>query len=213
VIAGAAALIAGGCGADGSAASTLGGTTPDLSTATTVVVPATSTAPIDPVTSTNAMTSTPSTAAPSTVLTVPLGYARGPHDVSQALETAKVLWANANIASYRLTIAEHRSNWTAGCKWNIVVADGVMTEDGVDPSSTSSTCLPIEWTVEQLHELIAYWLDTVSQFPASEFGEHTLDVQFNDIGVPVAMDYDLANGEDEESSLRVTFTATTGVRQ
>jgi hypothetical protein len=148
---------------------------------------------------------TPSIAAPS-IVTVPLGYSVGPHAVSEALEAARVLWSDANIANYRLTIAEDRNYWSAGCRWNVVVSEGVVTESEVDPSSTSSACMPNESTVEQLHAIISYWLDSVSEFADPEFGEHTLNVEFNEIGVPVAMEYDLANGADEESSKRVTFT-------
>jgi hypothetical protein len=142
------------------------------------------------------------------VTTVPLGQSLGARAASKALDSARVRWSDANIASYRLTIAEDRNFWSAGCRWINVITDGVVTESEVDPSSTSSECIPIESTVEQLHEMISYWLDSVSEFAAPQFGEHTLDVEFNDIGVPVAMEYDLANGNDEESSMRVTFTPT-----
>lgn len=148
---------------------------------------------------------TSSIAVPS-IVTVPVGYAVGPQAVSEALEAARVLWSDANIANYRLTIAEDLNYWSAGCRWNVVISEGVVTESEVDPSSTSSTCMPNESTVEQLHEMISYWLDSVSEFADPEFGEHTLNVEFNEIGVPVAMEYDLANGADEESSMRVTFT-------
>jgi hypothetical protein len=66
--------------------------------------------------------------------------------------------------------------------------------------------MPNDSTVEQLHEMISYWLDNVSGYADPEFGDHTLNVQFNEIGVPLAMEYDLANGADEESSMHVTFT-------
>lgn len=205
-VAGAAVLIAGGCDANASTASTLESTTWDTPLTTTDVDPTTSATSSDPATA-NPVLTTASTATPSTLLSVPLGYARGPQEVSQALDTARVVWADASITSYRLTIAENRSIWTEGCKWNVVVDAGELTDNGVDPSSTARPCPPIEWTVEQLHQMIGYWLETVGQFGA--FGDlHILDVQFNDNGVPVAMDYDLANGVDEESSLRVTFTAT-----
>ena len=39
-----------------------------------------------------------------------------------------------------------------------------------------------------------------------QFGEHTLNVRFNEIGLPIAMEYDLANGADEESFMDMTFT-------
>ena len=137
--------------------------------------------------------------------TVTLSRTVGARAVSEALASARTRWADANIADYRLTIAEERSVWSAGCRWIIDVSDGIVTGSEVDPSSASSECNPIEWTVEHLHEIIASWIDTISEFAAPEYGEHTLVVQFDDIGVPVAMEYDLANGDDEESSMRVTF--------
>ncbi len=160
-IAGAAVLIAGGCGADRSTASTPG-TTRDTSPATTAV--------------------------------------------SEALEAARVLWSDANVADYRLTIAEDLNYWSAGCRWNLVISQGVVSASEVDPSSNSPTCAPYESTVEQLHDMISDWLDNVGEFADPEFGEHTLNVRFNEIGVPIAMEYDLANGADEESSMKVTFT-------
>ena len=87
-----------------------------------------------------------------------------------------------------------------------MVSNGVVTEAEVDPLSSTTQCTSVEWTVEQLHEMIAGWLDDVSAVPSPEFGEHKLNVRFNDIGVPAAMEFDLANGDDEEHSMRVSFT-------
>ena len=195
VIVGVVALIVGGCGSDGSTASP-DATTPVTSPATTVVAPASSTAPSDPGTTTTAA-----------AVTVSLGNSVGPDAVSEALEAARVLWTDADVSSYRLTIAENRNYWSAGCKWNIVVTDREVTANAVDPASTSTSCTPLEWTVEELHDMVAYWLASIREFAAPEFGEHTIEVQFDDIGVPVALEYDLANGADEESSMQVTFTA------
>jgi hypothetical protein len=200
-----AVLIVGGCGADGSTTSTPEGTTAGTSLATAVAGPVTSAAPSMPATTTNVVMSTASIAAP-TVVSVPLGYSMGPHAVAEALEAARTMWSDANVSNYRLIIAENRNYWSAGCRWNVVVTEDVVTESEVDPSSTSSTCMPNDSTVEQLHEMISYWLDNVSGYADPEFGDHTLNVQFNEIGVPLAMEYDLANGADEESSMHVTFT-------
>jgi hypothetical protein len=49
-------------------------------------------------------------------------------------------------------------------------------------------------------------LHEVSEFADPEFGEHTLDVSFSELGVPESIEFDLANGADEEVSLQVTFT-------
>ena len=48
--------------------------------------------------------------------------------------------------------------------------------------------------------------DDVERFGDPTFGAHTLDVVFDEVGVPVAIDFDLANGADEETSLRSTIT-------
>jgi hypothetical protein len=81
-----------------------------------------------------------------------------------------------------------------------------VTEVSVDPASTGPQCSEIEWTVEQLHDLIERDADEIEQFSDPSFGIHTFDVMFNEVGVPVAIDFDLANGADEETALRLTFT-------
>jgi hypothetical protein len=117
------------------------------------------------------------------------------------LNQARVRWSDADIATYRLTVAENLNFWSAGCTWIVVVSEGVVTETKADLPE----CPQVEWTVEQLHETISGWIDEVSEFASPEFGDHTLAVHFDDNGVPVAMEFDLANGADEESSMRVTF--------
>jgi hypothetical protein len=127
--------------------------------------------------------------------------------VSEGLGQARTHWSDADIESYRFTVAENLNFWSAGCTWVTVVSEGAVTEmDVTETPADPAACVPIEWTVEQLHEMIAGWLDDVHQFPSAEFGEHTLAVEFDDDGVPVALEFDLANGADEESSMRVTFT-------
>lgn len=126
--------------------------------------------------------------------------------LSAELDSARIRWSEAEIGSYRLSIAEDRNYWTKGCGWRVTVSKSVVTESEVDPASTSGQCRPIEWTVEQLHQTISGWLDDADVRSGPEFGEHTLTARFNDVGVPVAMEFDLANGNDEESSIRVTFT-------
>ncbi len=149
--------------------------------------------------------SAPTVAATSVVPSIAPMEAHETVAVSHALESAKVRWSEAGIASYRLTVAEDRNTWSQGCRWITVISDGAVTAGEVDPS-TSSECHPVDWTVEQLHEMIAGWLEAVDEFAGPEFGEHTIAVQFDDLGVPVAMEFDLANGNDEESSMRVTLT-------
>jgi hypothetical protein len=106
-----------------------------------------------------------------------------------------------------LTVAETSNYWTASCTWVTVVFDSVVSEmDVIETPADPAACPPIEWTVDHLHEMIAGWLDAVSQFPNAEFGEHRLAVQFDGDGVPVELEFDMANGDDEESSMIVTFT-------
>ena len=127
--------------------------------------------------------------------------------MSEALTAARARWAEAAVTSYRLTVSEDRNYWSQGCTWTTVVSSGVVTESTIDPSSTAQECPPAEWTVEDLHDLIASWLSSIEEFAGPEFGEQTLQVEYNEIGVPVTMEYDLANGDDEEASMRVTFEA------
>lgn len=125
--------------------------------------------------------------------------------VSEALDEARDRWADAAVDSYRLTVAEDRNHWSRGCTWTTLVSDGVVTESGIDPSSTTQGCQQAEWTVEQLHDLVSSWLASIEEFASPAFGDHQLEVEFNEIGVPLTMEYDLANGDDEEAAMRVTF--------
>jgi len=181
-IAGASLLIASGCGDDRSTGSP--------AASTTIAVDA-STLPV-------ATTSVTTTDAPAETDLAGAALV--------ALDRARAIWADADIASYRLVVAEDRNFWSAGCTWTTVISRGVVIESDVDPSSTSNHCTAIEWTVEQLHQGISYSINSIREFSAAEFGQHTLEITYNDLGVPVAVEYDLANGADEESSMRVTFT-------
>ncbi len=123
-----------------------------------------------------------------------------------ALSDARARWAEAEIDTYQLEVAEKVNSWSAGCVWVTAVTDGAVTEVSVDPASIGPECSEIEWTVEQLHDLVERDADEIEQFSDPSFGIHTLDVTFNEVGVPVAIDFDLANGADEETALRLTFT-------
>lgn len=138
-----------------------------------------------------------STTPPDTTPTEP--------SVPEALDEARDRWAEAAVTSYRLTVSEVRNSWSRGCTWTTVVSDGVVTESTIDPSSTAQECPRAEWTVEELHDLISSWSASIEEFASPEFGEHRLQVAYGEIGVPAAMDYDLANGDDEEASIRVNF--------
>ena len=146
------------------------------------------------------MTTTPG-GVTSVATTIGLTEPLDARAVSEGLDQARVRWFDANIATYRLTVAEILNFWSAGCTWIIVASEGVVTET----KANRPECPRVEWTVEQLHEMVSGWIDEVSEFASPEFGEHTLAVRFDDNGVPVTMEFDLANGVDEETSMRVTF--------
>ncbi len=59
--------------------------------------------------------------------------------------------------------------------------------------------------VEKLHDVVSRMVHDVEGFAAPEFGRHQLAVTFDAHGVPEAINFDLANGSDEESSMQVTF--------
>ena len=122
-----------------------------------------------------------------------LGPDGGPiedESIRSTLSDARARWAEAEIDTYRLEVAEEVNYWSAGCVWATSVTDGAVTEV----------------SVEQLHDPIERDADEIEQFSDLSFGIHTLDVMFNEVGVPVAIDFDLANGADEETALRLTFT-------
>ena len=122
------------------------------------------------------------------------------------LAQATVDWSEAGIGNYRLAVSETRNSWARGCRWETEVSDGVVTEASVDPTSTSSYCSEVEWSVEHLHDMIGEWADEIDTFSDPVFGQHTLEVTFGELGVPTTLNFDLANGDDEESSLQVIMT-------
>ncbi len=141
--------------------------------------------------------------------TAPTPRSNGPNDATagvDALEQARIRWSDADVTSYRLTVAEHRNYWSAGCTWITVVTDAIVTETSIDPSSPTDSCAETEWTVERLHDTIADMAGSIDQYSSPEFGQHTLEVTYNELGVPEAIEFDLANGYDEEASTQVAFT-------
>ncbi len=129
----------------------------------------------------------------------------GKTSIRTELADARAQWFDAESRNYSLTLSEARNYWFAGCRWSSAITDGVVTEASVDPASTSSYCAPVEWNVEMLYDRISRWADTIDQFSDPAWGEHTLTATFGEHGVPVALNFDLANGNDEESTLRVNF--------
>ena len=105
-------------------------------------------------------------------------------EATDELDRARARWADADIASYTLSVAEDVNAWGAGCTWVVEVSDGIVTDsESARPSSTASDCFPVEWTVEQLHQMISGWIADVGRYPDPEFGQHTLDVRYDDSGV------------------------------
>lgn len=131
----------------------------------------------------------------------------GQSSVRMDLAEERATWAGAAISRYRVEVTESRNYWTNGCVWITVVAEGQIVSATVDPESTSQNCAEIEWTVAYMHDQIAHWADAIDRYSDQKFGEHTLEVEYNESGVPVHVVFDMANGSDEESSLSVRFLA------
>jgi len=122
--------------------------------------------------------------------------------IAEALDRARLRWSEASISDYRLTIAENRNYWSKGCIWVSIVSSGVVTEASSGATSPAS-CGEYGWTVEELHDMVSGMLGDIDEFAAAEFGDHHLEVTFDADGVPVAIEFDLANGDDEERSMQV----------
>lgn len=132
--------------------------------------------------------------------------------VRMDLAEAKVRWADAGISDYQLELYESLNYWSAGCSWLTSIVDGTPSEASISVSSSdspsdSTTCGRGQGnTTEQLHARIAQMADELDRFSDPSFGEHRLEVKFDDLGVPTSIKFDLANGNDEELSLRIRFT-------
>jgi hypothetical protein len=159
-------------------------------------------------------TLTSTEAAPAETTEVPPTSTLAPSGVNDfsaiedALADAEARWAESGPAAYRLTIVESVNYWVQGCSWTIDVADGIATQVPTDPAPSNTECGEAVWTVEDLHEQIRQLLADVTEFADPAFGEHTLDVEFDSLGVPTSIEFDLANGADEELSRSITFTPT-----
>lgn len=124
------------------------------------------------------------------------------------LEDARVKWADAELSDYQLVVTSGPNQLSSdGCEWTTVVANGVVNTAVVTLGSEFG-CEVVEWSVEALHDLVADLQEDVQRFDAPEFGEHTLDVDYDARGVPVAIDFDLANGDDEELAYQVDLAST-----
>lgn len=144
-------------------------------------------------------------------LTIEFEDLTGVHSIRTELAEARQRWAAAEIGSYRVEVVETRNYWSTGCRWITVTTDGVATEISLGPEPPGSTsgklCTETEWNIPKLHSLISRFADNIDEFSHPDFGEHTLEVDFADDGVPRAIRFDLANGNDEESIQFITFIA------
>lgn len=131
--------------------------------------------------------------------------ANGPSIQSQLAE-AKATWSTAGVDGYRLEIQELRNYWTRGCRWASETVGGATTPDNVRDSTMLDNCSDVAWTVELLHRRVQQMLNDLEEFSDPVFGEHTLKVSYNDEGVPTTIEFDMANGADEESLFQVVFT-------
>lgn len=151
----------------------------------------------------------PHVSATSSAPTTPAVVGNGFSAVADALTDAEPRWTNADISNYQLVVAEQLNYWSRGCTWTNIVSGGLVTDTKVAPAPSSGhECPAVDYTVEQLHSTIARYLRDIDEFADPEFGVHRLEVSFDDVGVPTAIEYDLANADDEESSMQVSFTPT-----
>lgn len=121
------------------------------------------------------------------------------------LSEAKNLWSKAKSSDYELEVAELENYWSKGCVWLTTVAEGLVVASSPTGDS-SSACSDQSFRVETLHARVEEWHRAVEQASNPEFGRHTLEVDYDTLGVPTEMRFDLANGSDEESTLRIRFT-------
>lgn len=128
----------------------------------------------------------------------------GPEFVAEVLSDARAAWEESEIGSYRLTVSEDENYWSRGCTWVSTVRNGSVV-DVVTASASTTECTDVEWTVDELHNMIERMIDQVVENSALEFGPHVLDVRFDTSGVPETITFDLSNGADEETSMRVEF--------
>ena len=125
--------------------------------------------------------------------------------VRSDLANARSAWASAGIVAYRLEVVEQVNHWARGCRWTTEVRDGRVVDRSLD-AGNNSYCREIDWTIEMIFDQVSGWLDTTDEFSDPSFGEHTVVAVFDERGVPTALEFDMANGYDEESTMEITFT-------
>ena len=122
------------------------------------------------------------------------------------LQSAQDTWRGAGISDYQLVVTSGPNMISPdGCEWSSAVrGDNVETAEVLVGSEFG--CLEIEWSAERLHALVAELVLDLRRFESPEFGQHTMRVEYNETGVPTVIEYDLANGDDEELSYRIAFS-------
>ena len=121
------------------------------------------------------------------------------------LADARARWRLAGIRSYQIRLWERVNYWSRGCSWTSIVENGAIVSERAGERGGES-CMTAGITVETLHDRVARMARDIESFPAEEFGDHTLDVSYDEIGVPTNITFDLANGSDEETDQQITFT-------
>ncbi len=127
-----------------------------------------------------------------------------------SFDQAKLAWEKADISDYEVIAIASELQRRQGCRWSIVVTAGVITESLNEMTGTSTTCGQWDLAVGELHDLIEQLTDEVGAFSDRGIGESTFEVVFNEVGVPVSIEYDIANVIDEEVSMKLTFRALPG---
>ena len=149
----------------------------------------------------DASTTTTTSATTSTDLAIENDFGL----VADALGQARTRWVEVGLSRYQLIVTESRNYWSKGCVWISDVSDGTVVETTMG-SGSPDRCIERDWTVEKLHDMVSSMLNDTRTFSARRFGQHHLDVTFDASGVPVMIGFDLANGDDEETSIQVMFT-------
>ncbi len=159
-------------------------------------------------------TTTPAATSETVTTTAPAPTTALLNDTSSVraeLDVARSAWAEVGVDRYRLEVSEHRNYWSRGCRWTSIVDAGTIVEAPVEDSDEGGApCSEIYWTVELLFDEIERMANEIDAFARPDFGVHTLEVEFAETGVPEVIDFDLANGADEETLRRIALTSLSG---
>jgi hypothetical protein len=154
--------------------------------------------------STSPVTLTPVTTSPVTVspvTTTPAGLA----SLDAELDAAEARWRAVPTAAHRIGIEYGVGPWCLGRRaWSVVAGDELL-HDGVLERGEGEACdEQTAWTPARLFASVRHMIGEIRSYP-SELNR--LDVTWDPAtGVPTSIEFDLADGADEEFSARVTVT-------